>query len=172
MSKVQTQTTMKPTIANYTPLALARFYIIMLGGGNYEQLNVTNLVVSAPPQSLYILQGDYGFKPFAFWLLFRPLTILLFIAAIALNWKFTGRRKLLLIAFGVDIATTLATFLYFAPETEVIINIPFASTPVDPALIDRAILWKNLNWVRLAGFYLGGILLLVSLMKTPDTSRS
>lgn len=163
---------MKPTFANYALTALALFYIIMLGGGNYEQLNITQLVVRDLPKSLYILQGDYGFKPFAFWVLFRPITILLFVITLVVNWKFNNRRKLLIAAFGLDIVLTLATFLYFAPETEVIVNIPFASGQVESTLLDRAVLWKNLNWIRLAGFYIGGILLLISLTRAPKQSHN
>lgn len=163
---------MKYNFANYALASLALFYIIMLGGGNYEQLNITQLVVRDLPKSLYILQGEYGFKPFAFWLLFRPLTILLFIVTLISNWKITNRRKLLIVAFMLDVVVTMATFLYFAPETEVIVNIPFASNQVSQTLLDRAILWNNLNWIRLGCFYIGGILLLISLMRAPVRSQS
>ena len=161
---------MKQTLANGALIALALFYIIMLGGGNYEQLNITLLVTNALPKSLYILQGDFSFRPFAFWALFRPITILLFILAIVLNWKFMARRKFLIAAFSLDIVITIATYTYFAPETEIIVNIPYHSQHIDTTLIERVMLWKNLNWIRLGGFYLGGILLLISLTKSTGQS--
>src|SRR5689334_18316855 len=108
-------------LADISLISLALFYIMMLGGGSYEQLTVTNVVTSAPPKSLYMLQGSFGFKPMIFWIIFRPITILFFLFAIITNWKHSSRKKLLLIAFCIDAITTVATFAYFAPETGVIV---------------------------------------------------
>jgi hypothetical protein len=153
-------------LANATLIVLALFYLIMLGGGNYEQLTITNLVTSAPPKSLYILQGPYGFKPIIFWVIFRPITLILFIIALVGNWNHTlGRRNLLLIAFGIDILTTIATFSYFAPETGVIAGAKYDPAIVDEIQLQRAQLWKNLNWIRLGGFYLGSLLILLALSR-------
>src|SRR6478736_593861 len=102
-------------------ICLTLFYIMMLGGGSYEQLTVTTVVTSAPPKSLYMLQGPFGFKPIIFWIIFRPITIILFLLAVVANWK-NSRRKLLLFAFGIDLITTIATFTYFAPETGTIVG--------------------------------------------------
>ncbi len=159
-------------LADASLIALALFYLIMLGGGNYEQLTITNLVTSAPPKSLYILQGPYGFKPMIFWVIFRPITILLFMVALIANWNHSRpRRNFLLIAFDVDVLTTIATFTYFAPETAVIANAKYDSDVVDEILFQRAQLWKNLNWVRLAGFYLGSLMLLLAL-RAPATKSN
>jgi hypothetical protein len=148
-------------LANITVFSLALFYIIMLGGGNYEHLNVTPVITSAPPKSLSMLQGPFGFNPVKFWVTFRPLTILLFIAAIALNWKASRqRRNLLIISFLVDVAITITTFTYFAPEAGVIATAPFDNTRIDASLLKRAQLWKDLNLLRLLAFYTVGIILL------------
>jgi hypothetical protein len=162
---------MKQNFAQVTLIALCLFYITMLGGGNYEQLNVTTLVTSAPPKSLYMLQGEFGFSPIKFWVLFRPLTILLFIVAIVANWKFSpSRRRLVLIAFAIDLATTVATFIYFAPETGVILGARYTPDSVDGSLLQKAQLWKNLNWIRLAAFYASGILLLTALTRKREAA--
>lgn len=146
---------------NTVLIALVLFYLIMLGGGNYEHMNVTPVVTSSLPQSLHMLQGPYGFNPARFWATFRPLTILLFIACLALYWKQGPIKKLLIIAFSLDVLITLSTLLYFAPETGVILNA--ASTLSIDEIADRATLWKNLNSVRLAAFYLVSVLLLFAL---------
>ncbi|MEJ0031619.1 MAG: hypothetical protein WDO15_15140 [Bacteroidota bacterium] len=123
----------KLKLANASLIALALFYLIMLGGGNYEQLTITRLVTSAPPKSLYILQGPYGFRPMVFWAIFRPITILLFVITLVTNWNHTRkRRNLLLIAFGIDVLTTIATYTYFAPETGAIANAKY-----DPSIVDQ-----------------------------------
>jgi hypothetical protein len=150
--------------ADASLIVLALFYLIMLGGGNYEQLTISNLVTSAPPKSLYILQGPYGFKPVIFWVIFRPITILLFVIALIANWSHSRpQRNFLLIAFGIDIINTIATFTYFAPETGIIASAKYDPSIVDQIQFQRAQLWKNLNWIRLGGFYLGSLLILFAL---------
>jgi len=156
-------------LADLSLIFLTLFYIMMLGGGCYEQLTVTNLVTSAPPKSLYILQGPFGFKPMIFWIIFRPITIILFLFAIVINWKYP-RRKLLLFAFVIDLITTVATFTYFAPETGVIAGATYHADTIDPALLERAQLWRNLNWIRVGGFCIGSILLLIANGQKPAQS--
>ena len=111
-------------------------------------------------------KGPYGFRPMMFWATFRPITIILFIVTLIANWNRThNRRHLLLIAFGIDVLTTIATYTYFAPETEAIVKANYDPSVVDNIQLQRAQLWRNLNWVRLAAFYAGGLLLLVSLRR-------
>jgi hypothetical protein len=145
----------------------------MLGGGNYEHLNVTTTVASAPPKSFAMLQGPYGFNPVKFWATFRPVTILLFIIAIIANWNFSSsRRKLMLYALALDVAVILSTFLYFAPATEIFVKAAFDENAIDNTLLQSARQWKNLNIIRLSGIYISSLLLLVSLTKTNRSSKS
>ena len=158
--------------ANFLLLVLTLFYLIMVGGGNYEQINVTHVVASAPPKSLAMLQGNYGFNPVKFWVTFRPLTILLFIAALIFNWRVSSRRRhLLIVSFLIDCGVTLATFLYFAPETGMFTAAKYDSSNVDPNLFDRMQQWENLNWLRLGAFYVAGILLLTALNTSIVTKK-
>ncbi|MBL7876902.1 MAG: hypothetical protein JNL53_14635 [Cyclobacteriaceae bacterium] len=159
---------MKVSLANILLFSLVLFYLVMLGGGNYEQLNVTSLLASAPPESLAILQGPYGFNPVKFWVIFRPLTILLFLGAIIFNWRSTIRRKLLLTAFTIDCAITLSTFLYFAPETAVLTA---PDLYLDSTGVTRIQLWKNLNWIRLGAFYAASLFLLLALSKNRNDNH-
>lgn len=69
-------------------MLLCLFYMIMLGGGNYEQMNVTKLIATAPPASFDILIGEFSFSPVPFWVMFRPLTIVLFLVTVV----FVGRK--------------------------------------------------------------------------------
>lgn len=166
----------KLKLADKSLICLALFYIMMLGGGSYEQLTVTNVVTSSPPKSLYMLQGPFGFKPMIFWIIFRPITILLFLFTLITNWNYSVRRRtLLLLAFSIDLITTVATFTYFAPETGVIVGATYHPDIIDKTLMERAQLWKNLNWLRVSGFCLGGILLLTAInqnQQLKDKSRT
>ena len=136
------------SIRNSVLLLLILLYIMMTGGGAYEQLNVTRVVAEAPPRSLAMLQGPYGFNPVLFWITFRPLTLLLFIIAAIVTFR-TPQRRLLLTALFIDICVILATYLYFAPETGSILSVPYADN-TDPELLNRVNVWKNLNYIRLA----------------------
>lgn len=150
-------------LANITLIGLTLFYIVMAGGGTYEQINVTSVVTAAPPKSLAMLQGPYGFSPVKFWVIFRPITLLLFLLTLGFHWKAGSvRKKILLFAFGLDVLVTLATFLYFAPETGVIAGGAYIET-VDPLLVQRAQLWKNLNLIRLGAFYGVAVMLLMAI---------
>jgi hypothetical protein len=130
-----------------------------LGGGNYEAINVTHKVTAAPPHSLAMLQGPYGFFPVVFWIIFHPLTELLFVLTLIFNWRIPQRRSFLLVAFVGTVLLRVATMLYFAPETEVITSVPYSET-VDEALLVRARQWESWNYLRLAGYYAVAIILL------------
>lgn len=147
----------------YLLMMLALCYAAMLGGGFYEQLNITHKVASAPPQSLAMLQGEYGFNPVRFWVMMRPATLLLFVISIVSHWK-TPLRKNLLAAFGFDVLVIVATFGYFAPETGVIMSSPFSET-VDPELLRVMQRWEKLNWLRMGAMAVVSLLLVHALGK-------
>lgn len=159
-SKPKSYMALREKVAAASLMLLCLFYIIMLGGGNYEQMNVTRLIVSSPPESFAILTGEFSFSPIAFWVTFRPLTILLFLISIVMYWK-NSARNILLLAFTLDLLVTVSTFLYFAPEVGSMISAAKANQ--GGALRERATLWYHLNYVRLGMFYIVGILLLFAL---------
>jgi len=76
---------------------------------------------------------------------------LTFIAAIILNWTIPGRRKVLLIIFGLHIALRVWTIAYFAPTIISFQQMP-VSDAIDEALRQKAQHWKNLNLVRVTLF--------------------
>jgi hypothetical protein len=161
----------KLRIANASLILLALFYLIMLGGGNYEHINISGVISSAPPKSFYILQGPFGFNPVKFWATFRPITILLFIIAIIFNWKHSAfRRNGLVIAFVIDILITVATFSYFAPEIGAITSIPYVDS-VDPSLAERTSRWTSLNLIRLGAFYIVSVMILVVTNRPAASAR-
>jgi hypothetical protein len=134
--------------------------LILLGGGNYEAITVTHKIASAPPRSLSMIQGPYGFFPVLFWIIFHPLTDALVMLALIFNWKLSlFRRRILLVSFAITILIRLATFLYFAPETGVITGVNSTDT-IDLEMVERAQRWEALNLIRLAAYYTIGVLLL------------
>jgi hypothetical protein len=150
-------------IANPVLFALVLAYLVMLGGGSYEHINVAPVVTQAPPMSTAMLHGPYAFSPVKFWATFRPVTFILFLAAIILHWRLSRRRNLLLLAFALDMFITIATFTYFAPETAVISRYSETAAAIDSDQLARALLWKNLNTIRLLAMYAASITLLLAL---------
>lgn len=155
-------------LANVFLVLLALFYLIMLGGGTYEVMNVGSKLSQAPPRSFQMLDGPYGFNPVKFWVIFRPITILLFILAIVTNWPYRGRRLALTFAFCIDICITVTTFSYFAPEIGSITSVGFQDR-VDINLAARVAQWESLNLIRLAAFYVVSLAILASITMYPKT---
>lgn len=151
-------------------IAAAISSITVIGAAVYEHTTLVPTWSAAPPASLAMFQGDYGFSAETFWKSIHPVSILLLIATLIANWK-TDRRRLISIALGGYVLILVVTAIYFVPELLEIINTPY-STTVDPSLVKRAQLWETLSLVRL-GFLIvlfGG--LLYSLTKGNETRQT
>jgi hypothetical protein len=156
---------MKSKLANISLICLTLSFLILLGGGNYEAINVTSVVAKAPPKSLSMLQGPYGFRPMWFWIIFHTLTEILFVIALIFNWRISlFRRRMILGCFAGLIIVRIMTRMYFAPETGVIASAPFSDS-IDPVLQQRTQLWQSLNFLRLFAYYVIGVLLLITVSK-------
>ena len=163
--------TLRQKLANITLFAATIFFFILLGGGNYEAINITPKIAKAVPQSLSMLQGPYGFLPIKFWVIFHPLAELLLILALIFNWRVSiYRRKILIPVMAVVILVHLATLTYFAPETGVIASAPYSDT-IDATLTARAQRWESLNHLRLAAYYAISIALLFAVNRNMDSVR-
>ncbi len=134
----------KDFVYSFTCLSFA----VVIGAAVYEHLAVVPQWSAAPPASLSMFQGKYGLNAGAFWMYIHPVTLLLFIAALALSWK-TDRKKNLLTTFAGYLAIIIITAIYFVPELMAITGTPFSET-VDPSLTKRAQLWELLSLIRLA----------------------
>ncbi len=140
-------------------------FCLILGAGINEHFAVWPVAFSAPPKSLMMFQGDYALQAEPFWRLVHPVTLVLLLVTLGLNWK-TARRKNVVIALAIYIIALIATFIYYVPELKSIIGTPYAST-VDTGLQDRAGLWITLSKIRLSFIFIAAFVLLVGLTK-PD----
>lgn len=140
-------------------------YCLILGAGTYEHISTWPIAFSEPPRSLAMFQGEYALQPASFWRLVHPVTLLLLLVTLILNWK-TGRRKYILITMGAYVLAVIATFIYYVPELVRIIGTPYAAT-VDAGLQHSAGLWITLSLVRLTVIFASAIVLLFGLTK-PD----
>lgn len=145
-------------------------FIIVIGGGVYEHLNMVPTWSAAPPVSLSMFQGQYGLNPELFWMLIHPVNLVLFTISLIMHWK-TDRRKNVLIVFGGYVLILAITAIYFVPELLSITTTDFATTP-DADLTRRASLWETLSLVRLTALVSMAIVLLMGLTKSRVRSKS
>jgi hypothetical protein len=139
-------------------------YCLIIGAGTYEHFALWPVAFSEPPKSLTIFQGNYALLAEPFWKFIHPVTLVLFLLTLGLNWK-TTRRKNIVIALAIYIIALIATFIYYVPELKSIIGTPYADT-VDAAIQNRASLWITLSKVRLAFLFMSAFVLIMGLTKS------
>lgn len=139
-------------------------FIVVIGGAVYEHVAVVPIWASAVPASLAMLQPPYGLAAAKFWIPIHPITFILLVAALLLNWR-TPRRNFILLALGGYVLVLIATFLFFVPELLAITQSPF-SQDIDPVLTQRAQYWETLSLVRLAILFLLAFTLLWGLSRS------
>lgn len=142
----------------------------LLGAIVYSHIVYFPVYLSALPDSSIVVNGPFGLHESKFWLLIHPLLILSMLAAVALNWKFRDRRKLLLISLGIYLLVLVVSQLYFIPELGAFEASPKSSlSPAD--WLARGTLWQRLSWIRGTVMYLGILPLLLALTKPDDNAR-
>ncbi len=139
-------------------------YCLIIGAGIYEHFAVWGIAFSEPPKSLMMFQGDYGMQPEPFWKLVHPVTLVLFLVTLGLNWK-TERKKYILVALATYIIALIVTFIYYIPELKSIIGTTYSAT-VDAGLRERGSLWITLSKIRLAFILASAFVLILGLTRT------
>lgn len=133
-------------------------FCIVIGGAVYEHLAIVPTWSAAVPASLTMFQGEYAIAPGRFWIPIHPVTILLLLMALIVNWP-TPRRKFILTTVTGYVMVLIATFLFFVPELMALTQSAY-STVVDVDLTRRAKTWEMLSLVRLAFMVLLAVILL------------
>jgi hypothetical protein len=139
-------------------------FAVVIGGAIYEHLTVVPQWSAAPPKSLSMFQGTYRLKAEVFWKMIHPVTLGLFIAALAVSWKNTARKKHLLLSFTGYVIVLVITFAFFVPELIAITTTPYTDT-IDTGLAARAFLWESLSLVRLSFLFVLSLVLFLGLTK-------
>jgi hypothetical protein len=123
---------------------------------------VVGTVTAAPPRSLAMYAGEYGYDSGSFWEVVPTITFVLLLGALAANWK-TPVRRLVISAVGAFVVAGLFAGFVTGPLQAEIISAGFADS-VDPALTARAAEWRLLDWVSWALTLVPGLLLVISLV--------
>jgi hypothetical protein len=139
-------------------------YFVMNGAQILETAVMVPAWTAAPPSTLYFFQKPYGLDFKVFWITVHSLHEIIFIVALVLNWKDKQRRKPLLLLFIAHMVVRVWTVSYFAPTIIWFQSLPVTDA-VDEVLVQKAALWKNLNYLRV-GLFIAINMLMVPLLKT------
>lgn len=145
-------------------------YFAMNGAQLWETANLVPAWTTAPPASLKFFQSPYGIDLNVFWIVTHSVHEVIFIVALILNWRDKRRRIPMLWLFAAHLGVRVWTILYFAPTIIWFQSLPISPT-VDRALVEKATLWRNLNYVRVGLFIIINVCM-VFLIRSPKTNQS
>jgi hypothetical protein len=144
-------------------IAVAAIGALLQAGAQLFAVSVVvGTVTAAPPRSLAMYAGEYGYDSGSFWEVVPTITLVLLFAALVANWK-TPQRRLMISAVGAFVIAGLFAGFVTGPLQAEIISAGFADS-VDPALTARAARWRLLDWVSWGLTLVPGILLMMSLV--------
>lgn len=156
----------KTNLPNLSLIALATSYFIQIGAGVFALSMIGRVVSAAPPRSLAMLQGEYGYNSGAFWQIVPPITGALFLLAIIANWR-TPRRNLLLGTFAIFALVGAATVIGIEPLFAGVTAGGYSDT-VDPLLQSSAAKWYALDWGARCVDVVAGMTLLFALTRPAE----
>jgi hypothetical protein len=161
----------RPTIANLSLIPAVVGALLQAGAQLFAVAVVVRTVTAAPPRSLAMYAGEYGYDSGPFWDVMPTVTLGLLLLALAGNWR-TPRRRLLLAAVALFIAAGLFTVFVMGPVQAAVVAVGYRDT-VDEALRVRAARWHSLDWASWALTLSTGILLAASLaVRVPEATAS
>ena len=168
MSRLTSRSTVGTRLSNVTLIALAASYFTQIGAGVFALTVIGRVVRAAPPRSLAMLQGQYRYDSSAFWQVVPAITGVLFLLAIAANWK-TRRRGLMLGALALFAISGVTTVVFVQALFAEVVASGYRDA-VDPALQALAARWYAWDWGIRCIDAAAGLALLVALTRTVGDS--
>lgn len=150
-----------PTVANFSLIPAVVAALLQAGAQLFAIAVIVSTVTAAPPRSLAMYAGEYGYKSGPFWEMMPTVTLALLLIALAGNWR-TPRRRFLLVALALFIATGLFTVFVMGPVQDAVVGAGF-SDGVDEALRLQAARWRLLDWAAWGLTLTTGVVLAASL---------
>jgi len=156
-----------PTIANLSLFSAVVAALLQAGAQLFAVAVVVRTVTAAPPRSLAMYAGEYGYNSGPFWEIMPTVTLGLILLALAGNWR-TPRRRLLLAALALFIAAGVFTVFVMGPAQEAVVGVGYSDT-VDEALRVQAARWHLLDWAAWGLTLSTGLVLAASLaVRVPE----
>jgi len=132
--------------ANLTVLFAAIVVSTGFGASLVETVIHMSRYFADPPASFATWYGDQIHST-AFWMPLQLAELILLIAALVANWRFSARKRFLAIGLAVYVAIAVWTGAYFATEVQWLLRVAQESVvPTD--FVSRAHRWYLLTWVR------------------------
>ncbi|HKP46362.1 MAG TPA: hypothetical protein VJT50_07165 [Pyrinomonadaceae bacterium] len=148
-------------LRNISLMVAIILWATLLGGIVYSHIVFFPIYLSALPDSANLVHGPYALNDSSFWVLLHPLTILMLVLTLILNWSVKRRRVLIAISCAVYALAIIATALYFVPELRAFLASPESSVS-RAEWFARGQRWQHLSWVRGVFMYLAFIPLLLA----------
>ena len=150
---------MKPlSLPNLSLIAAVGASLIQAGAQLFAIRVVVATLVEAPPRSLAMVGGEYGYDSGPFWNVVPMITFVLLLVALATNWR-TPRRPLLVGAVVAFVAAGLFAGLVMGPVQAEVLGAGYRDA-IDETLRARAAWWHTLDWIS------WGLTLIVGLLTT------
>ncbi|HSE67189.1 MAG TPA: hypothetical protein VLB12_09390 [Gemmatimonadales bacterium] len=149
-------------LSNLCLVALVFFYSLNLGPMLFESFTSDRIWASNPPESFSMFLGPYGHKTSHYWRIVSPLTSLLFLLGLVLNWHAYARVLWPAVAFALYLTAQITTMAYFVPEQEGLIRNAESHSP--GVLKARARRWLRLDNFRMTAGVLGFFALLCAVL--------
>lgn len=153
-------------VRNIALMALIFSCFMQIGGQFFAISVLVSTLTEAPPRSFAILQGEHSYDSDGFWSTVPPITALLYVVALAANWK-TRRRMLLLASLVLFVCSGLIAGMVLEPEFAAMVATGYSDT-VDPELQSRAARWYYFDWAAWAVIVLAGLALLLALTRPAE----
>lgn len=144
---------------------------VLLGGIVYSHLVYFPVYLGGLPDSAVLVNGPHALNEGRFWMMIHPIAILSLIVSIALNWRHSPRRNLVLITLGAYILVIIVTSIYFLPELFAFAESQRSSIS-SAEWLARGNRWQYLSWMRGVVMFACIIPLLFALIRPEDRSKA
>lgn len=156
-----------PPLANLSLIPAVIGALLQAGAQLFAITVIVRTVTAAPPRSLAMYAGEYGYNSGPFWTVMPTVTFALLLLALAGNWR-TPRRRLLIAALALFVSAGLFTVFVMGPVQAAVVGVGY-SDAVDEALRVQAARWHLLDWASWALALSTGVVLAASLaIRVPE----
>lgn len=160
-----------PTVPNLSLIPAVVAALLQAGAQLFAVAVVVGTVTEAPPRSLAMYAGEYGYDSGPFWEVMPTVTLALLLVALTGNWR-TPRRRLLLAAVALFVAAGLFTVFVMGPAQEAVVAIGYRDA-VDEGLRVQAAHWRTLDWASWALTLSVGVVLAAALaVRVPENTAA
>ena len=160
-----------------TRLKLAQLTLSLLIAATFMQAGASlfaivvsvSTLVAAPPESLTIVQGAYGFNPDVFWNTFPNVHLAFVLLALIFCWK-THYRKWVFAGWAVGIMAGVVAIFLLSPVQSEFLTAQYSNS-FDPALKEKGDLWLTYSVLFMSLSSLSGLVYILGFIKAQPESQ-